>query len=206
MKTITDLKAQVKNKKRVNIYLDNAYYCGLELETVIKNRLKIGQTVEEDAIKKMQSDSERLIATDKALNYISRTKKTKKQVETYLKGKGYLSELISEVIDKISSYGYLSDEEYAEDYIRVYKKTKGKRLLVLELKRKGVSDKDIENAIKTLDGENESAIFVAEKYLKNKPRDKATKLKCYKYLLSKGFDYDVSKSAVESIIKDEDDY
>ena len=39
MKTITDIKPQTKNNKRVSIYLDGAYYCGMELFTVMKYRL-----------------------------------------------------------------------------------------------------------------------------------------------------------------------
>ena len=41
MKKITDIKEQAKNKKRVSIYLDGEFYCGLDLVTAVKNRLKI---------------------------------------------------------------------------------------------------------------------------------------------------------------------
>ena len=46
MKKITDIKPPVKNKTRCSIFLDNAYYCGLELETVMRNRLKIGTEIQ----------------------------------------------------------------------------------------------------------------------------------------------------------------
>lgn len=42
MNKITDIKPQVKTPTRCNIYLDNVFYCGLELETVMRYRLKIG--------------------------------------------------------------------------------------------------------------------------------------------------------------------
>ena len=45
----------------------------------------------------------------------------------------------------------------------------------------------------------------SEKYLKNKQKDKQNILKCYKYLLSKGFSYDTAKTAVERIGTNEDD-
>ena len=45
MKTITALKEQSKNKKRVNVYLDGQFYIGLDLLTVMKLRLKEGLIV-----------------------------------------------------------------------------------------------------------------------------------------------------------------
>ena len=55
MKKITDIKPQVKNPTRCNIYLDNAFYCGLELETIMKNRLKIGTEIAEERLNEIQT-------------------------------------------------------------------------------------------------------------------------------------------------------
>ena len=55
MKRITEIKAQVKTPTRCNIYLDGAYYCALELETVMKNRLKAGVNIEEEELDRLQA-------------------------------------------------------------------------------------------------------------------------------------------------------
>ena len=75
----------------------------------------------------------------------------------------------------------------------------------MELKKKGVSEDDMSSAIEDIGDQTESAVLIAEKYLKNKPKDKPNMLKCYKYLLSKGFEYDDAKSAIERIGQSEDD-
>ena len=137
MKKITDIKPQVKNPTRCNIYLDNAFYCGLELETIMKNRLKIGTEIAEERLNEIQTESESLRALDKALNFISLSKKTKKEVEDYLKKTGYLGGTVETVISKMSAYKFINDEEYAKDYVKSYSKKKGNRLLAAELKRKG---------------------------------------------------------------------
>ena len=207
MKTITDIKPQVKNPTRCNIYLDNSFYCGLELETVMRHRLKIGASVSPEDLDEIQAESETMRALDKALNFISRSQKTKKQVEDYLESKGYLEKTIEAVLDKMSAYKFVNDQNYAKDYAKSASKNKGKRLISLELKRKGVSDEDMSEALNDIDGETETeaATKIAEKYLKNKEKTRESAVKCYKYLLSKGFDYETAKEAADKIIKDEDD-
>ena len=50
-----------------------------------------------------------------------------------------------------------------------------------------------------------SACDLGEKYSRNKEKTRENMLKCYKYLLSKGFSYDTAKEAAEKIFKNEDD-
>ena len=202
MKKITDIKQQVKNVTRCNVYLDNCFYCGLELETVMRYRLKVGMEIEEERLDEIQFDSERTRAMDKALNFISRTKKTEKQVRDYLCGKGYTDRTAEEVIGKMQDYGYLDDGDYAADFAKSASAKKGKRLIAAELRRKGVGENDVEKALDVIGDETESAYAVAEKYMRNKERDKTNILKCYKYLLSKGFDYDTARAATEKLMPD----
>lgn len=197
MKTITDIKPQAKTPTRCNIYLDNVFFCGLELETVMKARLKIGLAVSEERLEEIQYEEERIKALDKALSYITRSKKTEKEVSDYLRKKGYTDKTINETIEKLKGYKFVDDELYATDYANSLSKSKGKRLIALELRRKGVSDADMKDALDGIEDESKSALAVAEKYMRNKPRDRQNTLKCYKYLLSKGFGYDCAKEAAE---------
>ncbi len=205
MKVITDIKPQQKTPTRCNIYLNNNFYCGLELETVMKFRLKVGQEIDTDKLDEIQCDSERLKATEKALNFLSNRAKTKKQVKEYLQKKGYTEKTVLAVMEKLIEYKYVSDENYAEDYVRVYSSKKGKRLIAMELKQRGVLEDDMRLALDSIENEEESALKIAEKYIKNKEKSKENLLKCYKYLISKGFDYDLAKQTVERIKTDEDD-
>lgn len=205
MKVITDIKPQVKTPTRCSIYLDNAFYCGLELETVMRHRLKIGDQIEPEKLDEIQFDSERVRALDKALSFVTKSKKTQKQVKEHLFSKGYTEQTVESVIEKMKDYRFLDDGDYAESYAKSYSKTKGKKLIEMELKKRGISEEDMSLAIENIGDQTESAVLIAEKYLKNKQKDKANLLKCYKYLLSKGFDYDVSKTVIERLGHNEDD-
>lgn len=197
MKKITDIKEQLKNKRRVSVYLDGEYYCGLDLVTALKYRLKVGEFIEEERLVEIQYTSEMQACFDKALTFISSSVKTEKQIKDKLKKLGYLDEIIDSTLEKLKGYGYVDDGDFARRFTTTYKGVKGKKLIKLELKKKGVSDVDAENAVSEIQSQQETVDKLAEKYLKNKEKDKKNILKCYKYLLSKGFDYDEAKQAVE---------
>ena len=203
---VTDIKPQAKNTKRVNLYLNGKFYCGLELYTVMKHRVKIGNDYTANEIIDIQIAEEEGVCLNYALNLLSKSVKTEKEIIAKLKKRGYVSEIIDNVIFKLKDYGYVNDEEFAEKYINSYSKNKGKRLLKSELKLKGVSDAIIEDKFLSVENELETAIKIAEKYVKNKPVDIKTKQKCYKYLLSKGFSYDDSKTAVDKVLSLDDEF
>ena len=169
MKVITDLTPQAKNPKRLNLYLDGSYYCGLDILTAAKYRLKVGASVEEGEIIAIQREAEYRKAFDYALKVLSNSMKTEKEVKDKLSARGYLDEIVFEVIAKVKEYGFISDSEYAKKYAAAYANKKGKNLIKTELKRKGVSDDDIAAALSEND-ETDACEQLAEKYFKNKEK------------------------------------
>lgn len=198
MSEITAITPQVKDKTRCNVYVDGRFCCGLTLETVIKNRLKVGVVITEERLAEIQLESEKNTAFDKALTHISVTRKTEKQVRTFLQGKGYLPAVVDYAIEKLRSYNFLNDGEYAEAYVESVAKRKGGRLIRMELRGKGVSEEEIDVALDTLDNETEiaAATAILQKYMRGKVCDRATLQKAYRYLMGKGYDYETAKAAL----------
>ena len=200
MNEITAITPQIKDKRRCNIYVDGRFCCGLTLEATVKNRLKVGQIISPERLAEIQLDSEKNTAFDKALTHISATQKTEKQMRDFLQGKGYLPTVIDYVVEKLRSYNFLNDEQYAEAYVESLSKRKGSKLLRMELRGKGVSDAAIDEALDTLPAgrEEETAKALLEKYMRGKVHDRGTLQKAYRYLLGKGYDYEVVKSALSA--------
>lgn len=198
MSEITAITPQIKDKTRCNIYVDGRFYCGLTLEAAVKNRLKVGQSVDPARLSEIQSESEKSTALDKALSYISATQKTEKQVREYLAGKGYLPAVTDYVLGKMREYGFLDDGGYAQSYAFSKAKQKGSRLIRMELRAKGVAEEHIEEAIGKLEGEEETAKRLLGKYLRGKTADKETLYKAFRYLLGKGFEYETARAALSA--------
>ncbi len=206
MNEITAITAQVKDKTRCNIYIDGRFCCGLGLETVAQYRLKAGQIITPEALSQMQLDSEKNKAFDKALTHLSATRKTEKQIRDFLTKKGYLPEVCDYVLEKLKGYDFVNDGEYAEAYLESAIKRKGGRLIRQELRQRGVAEEQIEGAISAIDSEEElsTAKTLLKKYMRGKTADKTTLQKAYRYLLSRGFDYDTVKEAIATLGEIED--
>ena len=198
MNEITAITPQVKDKTRCNIFIDGRFCCGLSLETAVKNRLKVGQCVAPEYLAELQLDSEKQKALDKALVHISATRKTEKQIRDFLKQQGYLTSVSDYVVEKMRSYAFIDDGEYAKAYAECARGKKGSRLIALELKAKGVSDEIAKKAVADIDEQSEMQVAVAilEKYMRGRTVDRTVLQKAFRYLLGKGFPYEIVKDAL----------
>ncbi len=203
MKQITAITAQKNSKTRVNLYLDNKFFCGMELLTVMSERLKVGQTVSEKQLENIVFEAEYSLALNKALNYISKSMHTKSQLIKYLKGKQYSPKIVDAVMDKLTEYGYVDDLTFANQFTELKKQNSGKRKIAFELKQKGVDNKVIDEVLDKIEDESDACLRVAEKYIKDRELDLKLRQSAYRYLLSKGFDYETVKEVLDKFY-DED--
>ena len=196
MSEITRISPQKGDKTRCNIETDGRFCCGMKLETVVRNRLHVGSVVTREELVRLQLESEKATAFDKALSHISASMKTEREIRSFLVRKGYLEEVCDDVVEKMKANGFLDDGAYAAAYCESAGKRKGRRLIEAELRRRGVPDDEIADAIGQLSGEEEGLRRALEKYLKNKPNDRKTFAKAYAYLLSRGYESDMVRAAL----------
>ena len=207
MSQITSIEQQKKDKTRCSVYVDGAFYCGLKIEIAIKHRLKSGMEIEKSQLDKIQLDNEKIQATEKAMNHLSATLKTKKQMNDFLAGKGYTQAVIDYVIQKLEGYGYIDDYAYCRAYVGSVS-GKGKAALRAALIRRGAAREAIDAALDETDENEDEALAVARKYLRGKDITRETLNKALRHLISRGYGYDVAKSAIFRLgdCSEEDDY
>lgn len=200
MPQITSIAIQEKNKKRCNLFIDGEFFCGISLETVLKNRLKVGLDVDKIQLETIVKENEKSEALNKAVELISKRLKTKREIKDYILGKGYSEETAWYCVDKLKEYGYIDDVDYSKRYIESVSKTQGKRLVEYKLMMKGVKKEDVASAYEGADIQsNENAFSLAEKRLKNKELTKENLAKTYRYLIGRGFSYEDANYAIDKI-------
>lgn len=204
MGEITAITPQIKDKRRCNVYVDGRFYCGITLETAVKNRLKAGLTIDEKRLDELQSESEKSAALDKALTHISACAKTEKDVRKFLQSKGYLPTVENYVIEKMRSYGFINDAAYAKTYALSAGKRKGRRLIKYELLGKGIAEADISAAFAEID-EARAAEEIAAKYMRGKAADQKTIAALYRRLISRGFEIETAKAIADKYRGGEDE-
>ncbi|MBO5224457.1 MAG: RecX family transcriptional regulator [Clostridia bacterium] len=202
MGIITSITKQKKGE-RVNVFLDGEFYCGLDSLTLLKHSLKEGVEIEEELLSAIQIESERQKATDKAFEYAIRYFKPERKVREHLKEKGYVKELIDEIIRKLKDYGYVDDKKYALEYVSINSERKGKNRIKVDLINAGISERYINEALEELDSQLSACLKFAERYVNShKPFDKN---KLFRHLYSKGFGFDDIKRACANLEIDEDE-
>lgn len=197
MPKITDLKIQKNNKTRANLYLDGEFAFGVEMLTVMKLGLKIGTEISEERLKEAIFDSEKSVAFEKSMDYLARGMKTVKQMKDYLTKKGFSAEVTAHVIEKLKDYKYVDDDTYAKLYVEQNSKNKGTRRLQQELLTKGICREKAEE-FSALDGETAktAAETLAAKYMRNKSCEVKNLQKLQRYLIGRGYDFDVVNAIV----------
>ena len=208
MGIITDIKLQ-KSKTRANIFIDHNFCCGLNLQTIVQNNLKNGTEITEAKLLEIQKESELLGATEKALSLLERQKYTSSRLRSKLKEKGYIDELIDEVIAKLKSYGYVNNIDFIKSYIATYP-NKSKREIEKNLLEKGVLKAEIieyYDRLEITEDEQEKCDKIAEKYMRGKEKTDAIAKKLLSHLLYKGFSFTNARNSVQKCTSSEvDDY
>ena len=199
MPKITDMQIQKKNKTRANVYIDGEFAFALEMLTVMKLGLKIGQEVSESKLAEAIFDSEKSVAFEKAMDYLGRGMKTVKQMRDYLDKKGYDNRVVEYVVMKLKEYRYVDDDVYAKLYVERNAATKGDRRLKQELIQKGIAVSRAEQFANTDDEQALSnATRLADKYMKNKPTTVKTLQNLQRYLLNRGYGFDVVNTVIRN--------
>ena len=218
MNQISDIQLQKKNPKRVNIFVDGKYAFGISRELKIINKLQINTEINQENIEKLvfADQVERLY--EKAIKFLSFRPRSEKEVHDNLlqklkltdKGeeeKNNFERSISEVIKKLKKLGLINDSEFAVWWVeqRTKFKNTSPRIIKSELFKKGINKEIIEEIlIESQVDPFQLAVEAGRKKLNSfKKLDERTfKEKMNRFLASRGFDWEIVKRAVDTLIKE----
>ena len=187
---------------RYKLMVDDNFEGVFEAEVLARHNLKTDQEIDEDFLNNLKVENGDYASFDRGLTLLEHGMKSQKQVKDYLKGKGYPPECIERAINKLIDYGYINDEAYACEYVRLYSRKDGKRKIAFALKNKGVADELIEQAFDQClneDTQLDTCVNLARKKVKNIELDAKGKQKIYAFLAGRGFDFETIKHAVNII-------
>ncbi|HCW9115752.1 recombination regulator RecX, partial [Staphylococcus aureus] len=71
MPKITKIEVQKKNKERFNLFLDEQFEMGIDIDTLVKFNLKKGQQLEAADMAEIQKYDHYRIGLNKAIQYLS---------------------------------------------------------------------------------------------------------------------------------------
>lgn len=200
MPYVTAIKPQ-KNKKRVNIYLDGKFAFGIDLENLVKFKIKEGNFIEESEIEKIIGAAESQKIWDKLLRFSALRPRSEKEIEDWYRKKNVPESLRKKYLDKLKYLDFVDDFKFAKFWIeqRLSFKPKPVSILKQELRQKGVKQETIDEVLSDFKiDELKQAKNLLEK---NQSRWKRLtpdqfKKKASGFLLRKGYNWEIVNEAL----------
>ena len=203
-RTITKIIAAKKRGKCFLCFHDDSSFL-IEKDLIYEYELSKNMVISPTLLYDILSREELINAKKSGLNFATYALRTEKQVRIKLRDLGYRQEIILKVILFLKEFNYLSDEVFAENFIKakINRKHYGYLKLKRELLDKGVSD-DIINAYLSKFYPQDMALDIARKSAEKKLRsisfrdDKKKKIQVRDHLFRQGFSLDT----INCIIKE----
>ena len=202
MRKITALRAGRGRGKRVRIFLDGKQAFYLETEVVVKEGLKVGQTLSTDQIEVLISKDSFQRALSAAVHYISYRPRSEFELRERLGQRGVNGNAREEVITKLKEQGLIDDTAFAQFWksSRQSYSPRSQWLTGLELKRKGVADDIVNRVVDNID-DDDNAYRAALKKARSLPQSDypVFRRRLGGYLQRRGFSYGVINHTVQRL-------
>lgn len=146
--------------------MDGELLCIVPEETVSDLQLHVGLTATPRLLEQMQSDSARSETLEAALRLLGYRARSKVELIRRLRRDGHSPGAIEAAICRCDELGYLDDVAFARSHVRdrLNFRPRGRRVLLAELRSKGVDEQDATSAIEEVfsdAGVDESALALA---------------------------------------------
>ncbi len=189
----------------MNLYIDDKFILGLDLETVLAEKLDVGQEIFPNQLENLFEISGRKKILDKVFKFLSFRPRTKKEVIDFLSRKKVDEEESKKIVEELEKDKFLDDWEFTRWWIeqRNILRPRSYRALLQELRQKGISQELIaqikESNLVNSDKQTAEKLLKKKLSIWQKLPPQAVKEKITKYLMRQGFSWEVIKSAVDEI-------
>lgn len=194
---------------KIHIYIDNEYQMTVDESYWLSLCIPEKSEIDEERLIELEGEIMRRRAFNKAVELLAMREHSRREIIIKLIQRGYDKAIAEETADRLSEYGYLSDERFARLYAAELKERKklGKVRIKQELLRKGIDRDVIENVLSETEEnpEEEIANLLRKKYPRFSENEKV-KNRAINALIRYGYRiYDI-KNAMNIFDNSEEEY
>lgn len=209
---ITSIETQKNNPQRKSVFLDGKFWKGIDEEILIRFKLEVGKPINKKEIERIIFWEETGKAKIRAVKFITPRMRSRKEIEDRLIKYGYEGRLITKVIQWLESLNYVDDNKFMEMWIKERAlKNYGRIRIEQELSQKGFERAEIREKISKIYPDEEEfkrAFEIGKKKLKSFQglNGASRKRKLWRFLLSRGFSYDLSEEVCRDLISIDNEF
>jgi regulatory protein len=198
---ITALKVQKRNPNRVNVYLDGEY--AFPVARIVGAWLQVGQDLDEAKIAALREQDTKEVAFQRALRLLSYRPRSETEVRRKLIEQGFDEVVVAEILERLRQNRLVSDDQFAHDWVenRSSFRPRGRRVLKMELRQKGVAEDIIDKALDETVDEDELAYQAAIRKVRRWEGLEWAEFRerLSAYLMRRGFSYGTISSLVPRV-------
>jgi len=199
---ITALSFSKGRNKKINISLDGKRGFSLEVDVVLKEKLKIGQEISTNQIKALKKADCRQQCYSAATRLLYYRPRSEHEMRQRLAKLGFDTDTIEGVFTKLKEQGLLNDIVFATFWrdTRQSFSPRSQWLTKVELKQKGVSTEVIDQVTNNINDKDNAYNAAKKKALSLKNTDyQLFRRKLGEYLKHRGFGYNVIIKTIERL-------
>ena len=205
---ITSLKAQVEAQGRVSIFVDGQFAFGVNRDVVLEFGLKKGFKLTEQVQRAILERENHFRARFTALNFLSYRDRSEHEMRVRLQKSKHSESAIESTIDYLKSSRLLNDASFAITYAEGRFRSGGYGPVRVrhDLRKKGIDDASIEQAIEEVYSEVEDLMTTARdlgrrrwEKLSREKDDRKRRKKVYDHLARRGFPYAVVRTILDEL-------
>ena len=206
MDVITAIK---KERGKYRVTINEAEDVLVPLALMRERPLKEGQPLNLEEYDNWLMVRQYRFALDRAVGYLAARARSTREIEQKLLQAGYRPCTVEMVIYKLQRENLLDDADFARQWVESRQTHKlGRSRIAQELRRKGVSQEEAEEALSVIDDEDQlaGAVALVEKAVARiKPGEDIRKAssRIAGMLARRGYSWDIAKQAIQQVLTDE---
>lgn len=186
---ITKITEQSISKDRVSIYIDGSYAVSLTLDQLLEEKLKIGDELDDQGLKRLRKLSEDGKLKIRAMEWLILRPRSARELTDYLRRKNVGPDQINQWVASFQKTGLQNDTNFARWWVEQRRnKQRSASYIRQELRSKSI-DQDIINEVLTYNDTNDESVLKQLIEKKRRITRYQDNKKLTEYLLRQGYRY-----------------
>lgn len=203
LKTIT--RIQETKRGRISLFIDGEFDFSVDKETFVKEDIRVGKKLTLEQYEALREDTQYQKAKEKAFILLSARSYPRKTLEEKLL-RDFPEDCVEDVLERLEQLGLINDEDYAVRSARdmVHLKHFALSRVRSELRKKGIGDNEIEDALTEFDPEQEEQMLreLLETKYRTQLLSEPGKKKAFSALMRLGYETDSIRREIEKVCED----
>ena len=191
---LTKLDSHPARSGKLRVYIDEKYAFELSRKSILTLKIAEGEELTPERWRQLEIAA----AREAAIGLLARRERSRAELKTALKRKGFETGIVESVLDTIEKEGFQSDARFASAWVGTRRRLspRGKATLAYELKQKGIPDSEAADALSRYKSSDERAALRdlidsrLTRWRDSKDNKEKTKHRLLGFLSRRGFAYE----------------